>query len=589
MSMFKDYNAYRQFQPQYTPWKENREKQEAKRLAYLEKHPELKNQEDIERGKTLLQAIDTLDEYSQAKAENTEITTEIISQQVLSGISTVGALASFAVIYKTKALRQMVENLSKKSETLMLLGSLIPMAMGGIIASIAAFPIMAWAAKTETGASRKGRLEAMQTILKNPANFAVLTEEQKQQLAEETKKIKLSEKETKIATPKHSFKDTIAILKDIPRQKEIERKDQENFEKLINETANTNNELTGTALEKAKRDQQILTKLVEKIDVTSQDYAENVEMATNCLTILSPLVGAGIGWIGHKINTALKIGEGSKVAKLAPWGVGLLSSLGVAIFSATLQKHASRVGRFKVRQEFAKNPEQLVYINDEKVNAEIDNNIGIKPEKKPNFFKFLWQVYKDDREYKKYQKTQGLEDKKRNIALEKIKLSEEQLAEAKALQANTFKTFNKCDTMSQKYSENIEALGNALKEPLTLICTTAGMLVGFKYLNKIPEPSKTGKKAIDTLNEVLIGTGKYLASILISLMPIVGFDFYITKQQKMASRVANMMAINELNDINNYKGYSNKETETKINNTASKENCEQLNKFGKFDEKNSLS
>ena len=85
------------------------------------------------------------------------------------------------------------------------------------------------------------------------------------------------------------------------------------------------------------------------------------------------------------------------------------------------------------------------------------------------------------------------------------------------------------------------------------------MLVGFKYLNKIPEPSKTGKKAIDTLNEVLIGTGKYLASILISLMPIVGFDFYITKQQKMASRVANMMAINELNDINNYKGYPNTE------------------------------
>ena len=68
MDMFKDYNAYKQIQPQYSTWKENREKQEAKRLAYIAKHPELKNNEDIERGKTLLQAIDTLAEYSQAKA-----------------------------------------------------------------------------------------------------------------------------------------------------------------------------------------------------------------------------------------------------------------------------------------------------------------------------------------------------------------------------------------------------------------------------------------------------------------------------------------------------------------------------------------
>lgn len=556
MDMFKDYNAYRQFRPQYAPWKEAREKQEAKRLAYLEKHPELKNTEDIERGKTILHAIDTLDEYSQAKAENTELETEIISQQILSGISTVGALASFAVIYKTKALRQMVEKLSKKSETLMLLGSLIPMAIGGLIASITAFPIMAWAAKTETGASRKGRLEAMQTKLKNPANFAILTEEQKQKLEEETKKIKLSKEEEKLATPKFSFKESIQILKDIPKQKEIERKEQEKFQELIHETAPNNKDLQGEALEKAKRDQQILTKLVEKIDIASQDYAENVEMATNCLAILSPLAGAGIGWLSNKANNILKIGAGSKGAKIAPWAIGLVSTMGLAIFSTTLQKQASRVARFNIRQELAKNPEKLIYVDDEKVNAEIDDKISLTKKEKPNFFKFLWQVYKDNKAYKKYQKTQGIEDKKRNIALEKIELSEEQLRDAKALQANTFNTFNKVDAMSQKYSENIEALGNALKEPLTLICTTAGMLVGLKYLNKIPEPSKTGKKALDNINNVMIGTLKYLASIFVSLVPILAFDFYITKQQKEASRIANMKAINELNDINNYNRYT---------------------------------
>ena len=563
MAMFKNYNAYRQFRPQYAPWKESRDKQEAKRLAYLEKHPELKNTEDIERGKTILHAIDTLDEYSQAKAENTELETEIISQQILGGLSLVGSLAGFAVIYKTKALRQIVEKMSKKSETLMLLGSLIPMAIGGIFASIAAFPLMAWAAKTETGASRKGRLEAMQTKLKNPANFAILTEEQKKQLEQETKKIKLSKEEEKLATPKFSFKESIQIIKDIPNQKKIEQQEQETFEKIINETAKNNNNLSGEALEKAKRDQQILTKLVEKIDIASQNYAENVEMATNTLAFLSPLFGLGIGWLSKKLNNILKIGEGSKAAKIAPWAIGLAGTITVATISTTLQKQASRVGRFNVRQELAKNPEQLIYVDDEKVNAEIDDNIAIKPKKKPNFFQFLWQVYKDDRKYKKYQKTEGLEEKKRNKALEKIKLTEEQLAEAKALQANTFKTFNKVDSMSQKYAENIEALGNALKEPLGLICSTIGMLVGMKYLNKIPEPTKAGKKGLENLNNILKGAGKYFASILISYAPLIAFDFYITKHQKEASRIANMKAIEELSDINNYKGYPTKAEEVR--------------------------
>lgn len=559
--MFKDYNAYKQFQPQYANWKSQRDKQEAKRLAYLEKHPELKNKEDIQRGKTLLKAIDILDEYSQSSAENTELATEIVSQQILGAISLAGSALGLGAMY-LKPIRKYFDKMSKTSETLAMIAMLVPTMVGGAIASLAAFPIMAWAAKVETGASRKGRLEAMQTKLQNPANFAILTDEQLQKVKEESANIKLSKEETETITPKFSFKESINILKNFNKQEEIERLDHENFKKLIHEDEITTDfELSTDELEKAKRDQQILTKLVEKIDLASQDYAENVEFATNALTLFSPLCGLGIGWLSNKINHLLKVKPENMPAKIAPWALGLIGTIGVAAFSTSIQKQASRVGRFNVRQELAKNPEQLIYVDDEKVNAEITDNIEIKSKKRPNFFKFLWQVFKDNQAYKKYQKSEGLEDKKFNKALEKIELSADQLREAEILQRNTFKTFNKVDEMSQKYSENVEAVGNSLKQPLSLICTTVGALVGFKYLTRIPDAVGSKTTGIKNLDEILKGALKYLGSILISCVPIIAFDFYVTKEQKAASRVANMQAINELGDVKNFAGYKIKGTE----------------------------
>ena len=561
MDMFKDYNAYKQFQPQYANWKSQRDKQEAKRLAYLEKHTEKKNKEDIQRGKTLLKAIDILDEYSQSSAENTELATEIVSQQILGAISLAGSALGFGAMY-LKPIRKYFDKMSKTSETLAIVAMLVPTMVGGAVASLAAFPIMAWAAKVETGASRKGRLEAMQTKLQNPANFAVLTDEQLQKAKEESADIKLSKEETETATPKFSFKESINIVKNFNKQEEIERRDHENFKNLIHEDETaTDLELSGEELEKAKRDQQILTKLVEKIDLASQDYAENVEFATNSLTFFSPLCGLGIGWLSNKINKLLKVKPENMPAKIAPWALGLIGTIGVAAFSTSIQKQASRVGRFNVRQELAKNPEQLIYVDDEKVNAEIGDDIEVKTPKRPNFFKFLWQVFKDNQAYKKYQKGEGLEDKKFNKALERIELSDEQLREAKVLQRNTFKTFNKVDEMSQKYSENVEAVGNSLKQPLGLICTTVGALVGFKYMTRIPEAVGSKATGIKNLDEIMKGILKYVGSVFISCVPIIAFDFYVTKEQKAASRVANMQAINELGDVKNFAGYKIKESE----------------------------
>ena len=78
MSMFGDYKSYKKYQPYYSEWKNNRNIMEAKRDAYLSKHPELINNNDIQRGKNLLRAIDIMDEYSQKRAENMEAATESV-------------------------------------------------------------------------------------------------------------------------------------------------------------------------------------------------------------------------------------------------------------------------------------------------------------------------------------------------------------------------------------------------------------------------------------------------------------------------------------------------------------------------------
>lgn len=169
-------------------------------------------------------------------------------------------------------------------------------------------------------------------------------------------------------------------------------------------------------------------------------------------------------------------------------------------------------------------------------------------------------MFKDYNAYKQYQKTKGLEDKKRIKALEKIELSAAQEKEARILQQNTFKIFNKVDEMSQKYAESVEARGNCFKKPLQEACQMIGMLIGFRYLTKIPAAIKNSNNKITNFNELIKGYAKYVTACCVSFLPVVGYDYQITKQQKEATRIANMLAISELEDIKNYKGYEPKNT-----------------------------
>ena len=540
MSMFGDYKSYKKYEPVYPNWKEHRDKMEAKRLAYIDKHPELVNREDIERGRILLRTIDIMDEYSQKKAENMEAATEPMIEMGLELASFAGlGLGAFAGSFKP--IGQFFARFAKKgSKYKKFIGMGIPAAIGMVLSSVAAFPLMAWGAKAEVGASRKGRFEAMRTELSDPKGFAVLTDEQIQEASklakdvvlDEDKKKKVSEK---IANSFNAIKD-MAIDSDEYKQHRL-KFEQELEQDMINLDKD---KLTSEEIKNAKKDQQLLTKLIEKIDIASQDYAENSELATQNAILLIGAAG-GIASLGaNRVLSALKIKSAEKISYIIK-GLSIAAFAIMGIISAQINKQASRVGRFKVKQELMENPNNFIYVSDEDANTIKDAEI--KPHKKPNMFKFLYQAIKDNKEFEKYKKTVGKEERKFNKALEQLEFSDEQMKDAKRLQKNTFRTFNKIDDNSQKFAESIEALGQSIAYPINLIFSLGAAAFAAPYLFK---PFKT--KAEQAANFT-----KYFGIVLLGTIPAMIINAIITKEQKKASRIADMKAIEELNDYKKFR------------------------------------
>ena len=313
-------------------------------------------------------------------------------------------------------------------------------------------------------------------------------------------------------------------------------------EKLKEDKLHFDKELQPEEIEKAKQDQQLLTKLIEKIDIASQDYAENAELATTTLT--SILFGASaLLTLGYeKIAKMLKL-----KTSFAPQLIGFAAVFGAMVYSAAIQKEAARVGRFKVKQDLINHPEKLIYVSDEKTNTISD--VKFEQEKKLNMFSFLKEAWKNKKEYDKWKESEGAYEKATAKALSQIDITDEQLKEAKRLQHNTFKTFNKIDENSQKYAESIEALGQSIQYPIETLFSSLGALFGLKYFTKAMAQSVKGDAFTGNIM-------KYFAVVFLSVLPSIVINAFITKEQKKASKVADMMAIKELDDYRNFADYS---------------------------------
>ena len=540
MSTFGDYKSYKKYEPAYASWKNQRDTKESKRIAYLKQNPDKISNEDVQRGKTLLRAIDIMDDYSQKRAQDVEVATQAVIGTALEIMVFAGAGLG-AIAGQLKPVKNLMSKYAKTPKRANLLSMIIPTAIGGLLGTLASFPMQAWGAKAEVSASRRGRFEAMRNELKNPKGFAVLTDEQIKEARRNASNIVLDEEKKNKFTAKLSEGLGIGTLKSMALDGGKYKKQKEIFDlTLANDNTHINDKMTPQEIEKAKKDQQLLTKLVEKIDIASQDYAENAELAAG--TFVTGVMG--LSFLGDlaisklmklcKVKSAPAISAVTKIA-------GAVASIGAALWTAQIAKDASRVGRFKVKQELMQNPETFVYVDDK--NIDDIKNFEMDTTKKQGIFGFLKTAHKNNKEYEEYQKNKAKDEKKFYKAIENLELTDEQIKDAKRLQKNAFRTFNKVDENSQKYSESVEALGEAIKYPVGLISGGIGMAIGLPLL------MKNSKSSLQTAGNF----AKYMGVIFLSTIPSILLNAYVTKQQKKASRVADMLAINEMQDYRTFK------------------------------------
>lgn len=538
MSAFGDYKAYKKYEPAYPGWKYERDLTESKRQEYLRRHPESIDSKDIQRGKVLIRAIDVMDEYSQKRAEDMEVATETAVGYGLDA-AIFGGAAVGAVVGNLKPVKNALMKHLGKDKYSKYVGKGLPLGIGALAGMIAAFPMFAWAAKAEVAASRRGRFEAMRKDLKNPKGFAVLTEAQIKEAEKKAQNIVINDSKKSA----FSLSNGLKTIKEMALDSKEYKAHKKQFDlELLEAEKHMNDEMTPEEILKAKKDQQLLTKLVEKIDIASQDYAENAELATQALVAGTLAFGTLFNLLLSKALKAMKVKSEAKISAISQIAAVTIPVI-FSIASAQTQKQASRVGRFKIKQDLMNNPSKLVYVSDENI-ADL-KDVNVIQDRKEGLFKFLTHAWKNNKEYNQYKKTTAKQEEKFYKAIETLELTPEQIKDAQTLQRNTFKTFNKVDEKSQKYSESIEALGQAITLPISLLFTGLGLIVGTKYLAK-------GAKSSSKL-ELASNFSKYLTAILLSILPSIGINAIITKEQKKASRIADMLAINEMSDYRHFR------------------------------------
>lgn len=562
VEILNNYLEYKRNKPKYAEWQRKREENLARKEQYLKENPLTQKEKDLLLQKTdlILNAVDTMDEFSQTKAENTEIATMAITELTMAAAMGIG-LGAGALFGKSKGGRVKIENLIKKHPKLANFLPMMPSIAGAIISLPLVAPLVIWATKNQVFASKIGRHDAVTTQLNSENQFAILNNKQIEELNKIAETIEIDKKEEKNNTPRglneakatidNITHENIEVQEYLQAQNEQFEKEKENFDKPLDEIETL----------KAKEQQQIITQVVEAADRASQDYAEDVEFGTNTLVASGALMGALAGFIAKGITKLVsKIKHkniGEKAAKLAktakkartgnklPWITAFAGMITAGIIATKLQKQASRVARFKVIQDFKNNPEKLAYVDEEKL-KDIETPEIKKEEKKENLFRFYARLFKENREYNKYLKVNGDKDKQLRLARNKIELNDKQRTDAKQLQQNVIKTFNRIDDKSQTYSESTEALGEIIQNYGSSFFTIGGTLLSMVLMIK-----NANKKT-------LTGSSMFKSFIpmIISIIPSIALDAYVTKEQKNSSRIAHMMAINELQDYRHFANYN---------------------------------
>ena len=484
---FNSINEVRKNYTKYDDWEQVQADERAKK-EYLAQNLEIP-QDKIEltnkRAQTVVRATEIMDARSEDNCENMEQLTGILSSIPIFGLAFAQIpLVNFADRKLTSKIKDKMKKIdeelkgktyadeqtkiklkeySKLSEKAAKISRKVqtrgPFVMLGLMLA-STIGMILWSTTKQKEASRIGRYQAKQNELKGLENFVMYTPEQMEKAKEIAKKIP-DEKE------RNSIAKMIKELKDVAKDKKayeqwLAAKDPQEIEKL--KALNVN--LSGESLQNAQEDKELIVDTVKEINIKAEEYSENLENAFDTLGTVSWLAAIPLGFGINKLLKAFKVSP--KINKLVSIAVPVITSLTISMTGTVEQKTASRIGRFKARQDIMKNPARLMYYSDEDMkkaeNIKADKQKQGLFDKLGDSFSFIGKYFKDKKAYNNYKKTTQKENEKLQKAFKEIEITDAQKAEAQNLQKNVFRAFDEIDEMSQRYSEDVEAGCDIAKE-----------------------------------------------------------------------------------------------------------------------------
>lgn len=353
---------------------------------------------------------------------------------------------------------------------------------------VAGIGVALWGNSKQKEASRIGRFQARSKELQDVKNFALYTPEQIAEAQEIAKK--MPNKKDKKKSIMEAFQNLKQMKKDKQeylKYKQEKAKHPDENQKILNA------QYTPEQLQQGEEDKEIIVNIVKDVNMKAEEYSQNAGNIFDTVGMLGFLTDIPIYMGLRKIlkNVASMSQTQKKLLEVVVLAMVPLATL---FWSTHEKKEASRVGRFVKKKEILDNPELIMSYPDEQL-KQADKVKA--PSVKKSFLQkwhdnliFFGKYLKDRKSYEKYQKTEAKQDDKLYEALKKVEISTEQLNEAKHLQKNTFKAFEKMDEMSQRYSEDIEAGGEIIKELINAVFSflpLAPVIFGvLVYEGKIP-------------------------------------------------------------------------------------------------------
>lgn len=497
-------NEVRKNYSKYDDWEQKQADERAKK-EYLAKNlqiPEDKLELTKKRAETVIRATEMMDARSEDNCQNMEMLTSNLAAIPVLALSVLQIpLTDYAADKATFKINEKIRNLSYKvqnphltSEERQAMNNEItdlveksskiskkvrlygPLAMMGLML-VSAVGMILWGNSKQKEASRIGRYQAKQNELKDEKNFVIYTPEQLEKAKEIAKNIP-DEKE------KSSISKMIKELKKVSNDKKaykkwLSEKDPNEIEKL----KSVNLQLNSEAYQRAKEDQELIVDAVKEINVKAEEYSENVENSFDTLSTLSWLIATPLGFGINKLMKLVKADK--KIRNIVSVAVPVLTSVGISMFGTLEEKNASRVGRYKARQDLLKNPARLMAYSDEEMKQA--ENVKAKPQKQSfleklgGSFTFLSTYIKDKSAYNKYKKITQKQNEKLNKALKEVEITDAQKKDAQALQKNVFRAFDEVDEMSQRYSEDTEA-GTEIAKEIASSAWSVGTILGSAFL-----------------------------------------------------------------------------------------------------------